>query len=244
VYLVDDGSPDGTGRRVRERFPQVDVIAGSGRLFWARGMALAWKTAVAAGGFDAYLWLNDDVELVGDALSGILADCEQIGRRGVLVGGCVDETGGVSYGCRGVGGACLAPSGRPERHLGNICGNFVLVPHEVYEKVGGMAECYCHAYGDFDYALRLRKAGIPYYLGSKIVGVCPDHNPDEGLNSPSVRRRLKDLFLPKGRNLHDHFIYKVREGGLLYALASCLHVICLVVRGRKLRDGKCKLEEG
>jgi len=233
VYLVDDGSPDGTGDRVRRQFPEVKVIAGSGQLFWAKGMALAWKTAAAEGGFDAYLWLNDDVELSPCAIADVLEDFVQVGRIGVVVGSCSDETGFVCYGCRGAGGVCRGPTGRPERHLGNICGNFVFVPHAVYGKIGGMAECYHHAYGDFDYALRLRKAGIPYYLGSKIAGVCPDHNPDEGLYSPSLSRRLRDLFLPKGRNLHDNFIYKFREGGLVRALASCLHVVYLVARGRK-----------
>ena len=233
VYLVDDGSTDGTGAQVRTQFPLVEVITGSGQLYWAKGMALAWKTAVEDGGFDAYLWLNDDVELLENAFADILEDFVQIGRTGVLVGSCVDEAGVVCYGCRGDGGVCRKPTGQPERHLGNICGNFVFVPHEVYRKIGGMAECYHHAYGDFDYAMRLRKAGIPCFMGSKIAGVCPDHNPDEGLYSPSLRRRLKDLFLPKGRNLHDNFIYKFREGGLLRALASCLHVIYLVARGRK-----------
>lgn len=237
VHLVDDGSPDGTGRIVAERFPGVDVIAGSGQLFWARGMALAWKTAVARGGYDAYLWLNDDVELVDGAVADALADLGQVGGRGVLVGACADETGAISYGCLGPDGACLKPVGRPLRHLGNISGNFVLVPHEVLAVVGGMAECYRHAYGDFDYASRLRKAGIPYYLGSKVSGLCPDHNPDEGIYSPSLLRRLRDLFLPKGRNLHDNFIYKYREGGLLLAVASCLHVVYLVARGRKRPAG-------
>lgn len=233
VFLVDDGSPDETGRQVRAQFPQVEVVSGTGQLYWAKGMALAWKTAAKMGGFDAYLWLNDDVELEIRAFADALEDFIQTGGAGVLVGSCVDETGTVCYGCRGTGGVCRLPTGRPERHLGNICGNFVLVPHEVYARIGGMAECYRHAYGDFDYAMRLRKAGIPYFMGSKIAGVCPDHNPDEGLYSPSLRRRLKDLFLPKGRNLHDNFIYKFREGGLLRALASCLHVIYLVARGRK-----------
>ena len=232
VNLVDDGSPDETGSRVQTQFPQVTVITGSGQLYWAKGMALAWKTAVEDGGFDAYLWLNDDVELSENAFPDVLDDFTQIGQAGVLVGSCVDEAGTVCYGCRGVGGVCRVPTGKPERHQGNICGNFVFVPHEVYQAVGGMAECYHHAYGDFDYAMRLRKAGIPYFLGSKIAGICPDHNPDEGLYSPSLCRRLKDLFLPKGRNLHDNFIYKFRERGLLIALASCLHVIYLVARGR------------
>ena len=46
VWLVDDGSSDGTETRVRERFPSVNVIKGTGNLYWARGMRLAWEKAI------------------------------------------------------------------------------------------------------------------------------------------------------------------------------------------------------
>ena len=63
IYLVDDGSPDKTGTLVKEMFPNVRVINGNGKLFWTKGMALAWKTAAADADSDYYLWLNDDVTL-------------------------------------------------------------------------------------------------------------------------------------------------------------------------------------
>ena len=34
VVLVDDGSTDGTADEVRTRFPHVDIVQGSGDLFW------------------------------------------------------------------------------------------------------------------------------------------------------------------------------------------------------------------
>ena len=59
VYLVDDGSSDGTGEQVHERFPDVNVLKGDGSLFWNGGMHRAFGEALKVG-FDYYLWLNDD----------------------------------------------------------------------------------------------------------------------------------------------------------------------------------------
>jgi GT2 family glycosyltransferase len=41
VFLVDDGSSDGTSKAVSEKFPSVNVIQGNGNLFWNQGMRLA-----------------------------------------------------------------------------------------------------------------------------------------------------------------------------------------------------------
>lgn len=45
VFLVDDGSSDKTGERVKANFPQVNAIKGTGALYWCKGMNLAWRTA-------------------------------------------------------------------------------------------------------------------------------------------------------------------------------------------------------
>lgn len=65
VYMVDDGSTDGTGDAVKVSFPQVNVIRGDGNLFWNRGMHMAFSKAVEVG-YDFYLWVNDDVEFDED----------------------------------------------------------------------------------------------------------------------------------------------------------------------------------
>ena len=44
--IVDDGRKDGTVDGIRDRFPEVEIIAGSGSLFWARGMRYGWDIAL------------------------------------------------------------------------------------------------------------------------------------------------------------------------------------------------------
>ena len=47
VYLVDDGSTDGTSEAVLQTYPQTHVINGDGSLFWNHGMRTAWDAAAA-----------------------------------------------------------------------------------------------------------------------------------------------------------------------------------------------------
>jgi GT2 family glycosyltransferase len=48
VYLVDDGSRDGTSQAVAERFPRVSILQGDGSLFWNGGMRKAFAEALTA----------------------------------------------------------------------------------------------------------------------------------------------------------------------------------------------------
>jgi len=66
IFLVDDGSTDGTSETIKKEFEQVNVIQGNGNLYWAGGMRLAWQTALQKQKFDAFLLLNDDVILHSD----------------------------------------------------------------------------------------------------------------------------------------------------------------------------------
>ena len=80
VVLVDDGSQDGTGDAVLERFPAVRVIRGNGSLYWNGGMRLAYLATIELP-FDDYLWLNDDTMLDPQALSTLWACREQCSTR-------------------------------------------------------------------------------------------------------------------------------------------------------------------
>ena len=86
LFLVDDGSSDGTGDAVLAAMPQANVICGDGSLFWNGGMRRAWEGAIASGRkFDFVLWLNDDVELADDAFAMLVADADAVAPRGEAV---------------------------------------------------------------------------------------------------------------------------------------------------------------
>ena len=63
IYITDDNSTDGTSDAVLKAFAdrlKINILKGSGSLYWNGGMINSWKAAIAKGGFTGYLWLNDD----------------------------------------------------------------------------------------------------------------------------------------------------------------------------------------
>lgn len=215
VFMVDDGSKDGTSAQVRAKFPRVRIIVGDGTLYWAKGMRMAWKKAVEErADWDGYLWLNDDTELRSDAIEKILA--ENDGAR-IVVGELENAKGEIVYGVR-------------EGRL--FTGNCVLVPKTVYEKLGMICGEYAHAWADYDYAMMAREAGIEV-KSAGIVGRAEGHPNRPSLSRLDLRGRLRLLNSPKGWNLHDLWLYRRRHWGVWAAILSCLHLVLHVIWGAK-----------
>lgn len=245
VWLVDDASPDGTGEKVKTEFPQVNVIRGTGKLFWSKGMRLAWDTAAAAKDYDFYLWLNDDVELYPAALEGALADYDRVSAqnpRSAIFGTLAESPGSVrisyGYNCREGEREKTAPSGRPQRIVGLVCGNFVLIPRAVHEAAGRIYGGYRHAGGDVDYGLVMDRTGCAKVLASAFVGWCAMNGTslDATIRALPLMKRIALLWNPRGRDLHDAFVFRRRNNGLLRAIVSCAHVALTVVFAPVLQE--------
>ena len=243
VFLVDDASTDGTGAKVKECFPDVHVVAGTGRLYWAKGMHLAWETAAKSGEYDFYLWLNDDVALKPDAISNIFADYMFVttnykspihGIDPVIVGACAEDAteSTCSYSATDRADRKIIPNGVPQKADRWLNGNFVLVPKAVYANIGMISGDYTHARADYDYAERLKQYEISFYCSSRYVGVC--HNDfDEKMRSLTLLRRIKLLWCPGYWNLHDLWLIRSRYHGVWKSILSCMHLILIALKGIK-----------
>ena len=232
VWLVDDASPDKTGEKVKEAFPQVNVIRGNGKLFWCRGMRLAWDSASEAYDYDFYLWLNDDAMLEDGALGRVMGDYERLlgeCRQGVvIVGAFADREGSdvISYSAGSEQGVDIVPSDSgPTRASGYFGGNFVLVPKLVYERVGPISNLYHHGAGDFDYARLLTRKGIPFYVASRTCGWCNKSGKKAiRLSGLKFKERMSLLWDPLGYHIGDAFVFHFRHDGVLKALLSACHI--------------------
>lgn len=216
VYLVDDGSTDGTAVGVAGlKDKRINVINGNGRLYWAKGMRKAWEAAIAErNNWDGFLWLNDDTEIDGGALQNLLVVND--GKK-IVVGELANSRGEVVYGTR---------------KGGLFTGNFVYVPHKVYEQLGVICGEYSHAWADSDYAMRAKRAGIGI-VSAGVVGKAEGHPNRPSLKGLTLRERIGMLRNPKGWNLHDLWLYRQRNWGCCVAVASCLHMIGHVIIGER-----------
>lgn len=208
VFLTDDGSADGTGDEVSSHYPQVTLIRGDGSLFWAGGMRAAWGAADHKGPYDFYVWVNDDVEFLPGAVKAAFSRALQDDQRPiVLVGSILDpSTQEVTYS----GVKRLSPLLRPlrferinpmgrETECETFNGNFVIIPAAVVKVVGGMNPAYVHAYGDYDYGFRARRAGFEIRILAQPVGYCSRNawvDPAK-IRSMTMRDRWRRMTSPK-----------------------------------------------
>lgn len=232
VYLVDDGSTDGTAEAVRRNFPQVRIIQGTGQLYWAGGMRRAWDLASSEEDFDFYLWFNDDVCLHQSALKVILRDYFELlacGRPTIMVGAFTDpDTGEMTY-SGSINSQKLRPNGSPQ-FCNNITGNFVLVPEIIFQTVGGLNEAYTHGIADMEYALRVIRAGFDCRLVSEVIGTCKIGEKRPWCD-PSYRlyERWENAWKVTHGNLPEYFYFvKINFGLWRSVCAIAKALICLL----------------
>jgi GT2 family glycosyltransferase len=227
IFLVVDGSTDETSNLVEHKFPGVNVIQGTGSLYWNRGMHLAWQTAAKTKEFYFYLWLNDDVKLKKNSLEILLSDFNQK-PNSIICGVMASEyTAKTTYGGRDKNDLLIEPNNKTPQECYSINGNFVLISKDIYNKVGMLDPVFPHAIGDFDYGLRALKLGFKSYISSQIVGYCESNTklPVWCRTEVKFKQRIKSLYSPLG-NAHPifYFKYEKRHFGILTATKHFLSI--------------------
>ena len=225
VFLVDDGSIDGTSVAVLSKFPAVRIIQGNGNLYWGGGMRLAFAEALKQD-FDYYLWLNDDTILYSDAIVRLFQaqkETEMLSRNGVIIVGTTRDsmTGKPTYGGqrRSSSGHNLrfdlvTPSDRPIP-CDTINGNFVLISRVVAFNIGNLDQVFVHSMGDIDYGLRAVKAGYQLWVMPGFAGTCSwNASRDTFIDATlPLHQRLKRMLGPKGLPLASWKVLTKRHSG-------------------------------
>lgn len=245
VFVTNDGCTDGTEDAIKSEFPAEDIhfVQGSGNLFWAGGMRLAWKTALdSSTPWDYFLLLNDDTN-VFDNVFEQLFDAEQRGFEAKGVHGMAsgitcdkDDHKQVTYGgFRFVGKAkgrhtLALPTGQPQE-IDLAHANILLVHHSVVSTIGIFHEGYLHGCADHDYSLTAQSHNMPVMLTAQICGECSD---DHDSNQDEIQRLIKMTLAERKRYVNtpthsdkDYLLLVRRHMPMRYPIAVILRAIRL-----------------
>ena len=222
IYLTDDGCSDGTAEAVRAgnyAFP-VHILQGDGNQFWNGGMILAWKAAIADGGYDGYLWMNDDTTVLPEIWQDLLdadAYCvEHYGQRGIYAGSTKDKkTGAFTYGGFDYYNKILLldrfviPDGKSFQPCEVAHGNATYVSQEVVDKMGIFCEDYFHGGTDHEYTYLAHKAGFPVLVLPHYSAVCENDHIGKTRNHTKLplKERMKLFNSPRGYNMHNILLF-------------------------------------
>lgn len=225
VFLTDDGSTDDTSKILRNRFSAkpLHILSGNGNLYWNGGMINSWKAAIEHGGYDGYLWLNNDTIVLPNLWNELEQVDEysrkQFGKGGIYVGSTKDPlTGEFTYGGFEFTNQWTLKDRflHPNGHF-QLCqcahGNVTYISHDVVEKMGILCEQYLHGGGDHDYTYLAYKAGFPLIVLKDYVEICENDHQQGGYAdflSMSLKQRIKYLYSPLGFNLHNTLLLQKR----------------------------------
>ena len=192
VWIVDNGSADGSIERLAAALPSVRVLdAGRNRGF-SGGCNVGIRAALDAGAAFVLL-INSDAVLAPDALAKLLAAAEAHPRAGVLAPAILSREEPDRVASAGIGfslttgrmrhiaaGAPLARlSTAAPHHVDAVSGCAMLVRREAFETAGLFDEAFFFSFEDIEFCLRVRRRGldvlcvpdaIAYHEGGKSIG--------------------------------------------------------------------------
>jgi GT2 family glycosyltransferase len=225
IFVVDDGSIDGTFESITGLYPDATLVKGFGNLYWNRGMRTAWSIATATA-TDYYLWLNDDLALLPGSVRAIvdysMENATKFGSKLIVVGRTLSpRTRHTTYGGykrrQGISRLRFRHLQEDEVLCDTMNGNCVLIPASATDDIGINDASFSHAFGDVDYGLRAVKAGYTILQMPQHVGF-QEFNEDyrKSVSKMNLKNAGFILTHPKGIPVPEWFAFCRRHGGPLW----------------------------
>ncbi|GMG72636.1 glycosyltransferase family 2 protein [Priestia megaterium] len=229
IYLLDDGSVDGTEEAVTKEFPEVNIVKGDGSYFWNGGMRAAYYKAKQKR-YSFYVWMNDDTFIYKESIAKLLDAYLIMGKKSnqaptIVVGTTVNSKGDITYGgvqkhsrLRPIKYNIVIPHHSNIKSCDTFNGNIVLIDARAYNLVENLDPNFVHGMGDFDFGLRAKKAGAKLFVSPGILGVC-EKNPVQGTYNDtnlSLKEGLRILYSIKGLPVKQWYLFTKRHAGLIW----------------------------
>jgi GT2 family glycosyltransferase len=203
VIVVDDGSTDGTAEAIARDFPNVQVVAGDGSLWFSEGTNVGAREGLRQGA-DYILMMNDDQVFDANFLRYLVETAEANPRS--VVGPLLLlwdtphklfqtsprwET--LSGGWRHWQNQTVWTVPKSPWEVEAIVGNCVLVPATAIRENGLLNSQRYPNFGDAEYTPRLRKAGWKLIVDPRSRVFCQPNNLPAKVLKMSIREKANAL---------------------------------------------------
>lgn len=211
VYVVDDGSTDGTAESIENEFPTVRVVKGSGDLWWTGAMRLGVEFALRnAAADDCIMAVNNDVVMPRDTLASLhdFVKANPGSIANALSLDLSDKDTVISSGSRVISwvlnisvhprhGRSYAKIDKKPIQVDTLNGRSTIFPRAVFDENGNFDSiAFPHYAGDIEFTLRAGRNGWRLYLLPSVVVYLNQRT--TGLNPTakylSLREMLKSFF--------------------------------------------------
>ena len=239
IIVVDNASMDGSVAMMRERFPQINLIANTKNLGFAAGVNQCIKQARG----EYIVLLNPDVEVMESTLESLLEEFKKCADSGIVGGKIKNEDGSIQpsvrafpdvlsqvlislklkhiFNLRAIG-RYLAQNFDYEkrREVDQVMGAFFAIRRKVIEQIGMMDERFFLWFEEVDFCKRAKDAGwkVIYTPKSEVLHL---GGKSFGQISSTARQRIFNKSLR---------YYMLKHKGLIVWLAfAILHPISLLL---------------
>ena len=217
IVVIDDGSTDGTSDWIRKHFPQIELLQGSGNLWWSGGINLGAGHALENLHCDYVLLWNNDIQVDESYFLNCLKLTDTY-DEGTLLGSkiyadtkrtTIWSMGGYFNPRNGKTGMHAfmvpeSPAYQEPREVDWITGMGTLVPARVIQKIGYWdAENFPQYHGDTEFTYRAKRQGFRNIISPDLV-IWNDIS-NTGLSHQDRFRTLLRLLSDK-RSLYNYHV--------------------------------------
>lgn len=250
VYIVDDGSNDGTTDAVRKAFPEVTLVAGDGTLHYAagtnRGIEAALKTNP-----EFVVTANDDAVFHEQFLQRLIETAD--GNPRSVIGAMLllwdrpHTVFQVDFRWSTLHGGWSQPNEpnifdlpRNPFEVEGLAGNCVLIPTNAIRECGLMDEKrFPHGWGDIQYFVRMRRHGWKLMVDPRSYIWCEPNTNPKPLHATPVAESIRILFKNRRHplNLQRQFIARWESAPSKGRALAAFSVYLVQLSWKAVREG-------
>lgn len=244
LIIVDDGSTDGSGEAIQKAYPSATVIKGSGSWWWAKSVNEGVRYILRKAQHNDYvLLINNDVEFEAGYLEKLVG--ASVAHNRALVGSLVKNFYNKSIiqdaGVRAQWNSFFFPKSdfnplqKINKNIDALASRGVLVPVEVFRKIGLFSRMLPHHAADYDFSMRAKRRGFTLMMSYEAVVYSKDRPGDKQfpfwqnyfskrsssnipmqisfalLDAPTLTLKLWCIALILGRFARAFFVYLFRK---------------------------------